>query len=293
MKTIEDTTFDPHCAAQHFGMWAIEPHWFCTAVESVRAGTYAAETVTQRGRILYVVDDVGVARVPISGQIMKGDSKFGGTSSLRVRQAVRKAIGDGDVKSIVLHIDSPGGTVAGTANLANDVKMANQVKPVVAHIDDLGASAAYWVASQARWITATATSEIGSIGTVAVVEDSSEKAELEGIKVHVISTGEFKGIGVDGAPVLPSHLEYLQSRVEDLNGHFLHAVKKGRNMSIEAVRKLADGKVHIAGGALSLGLIDGLGSLEDAMKMAGRLADSEIKTRREAGSLRSRRAGLT
>ena len=172
---------------------------------------------------------------------------------------------DDDVESIIMHIDSPGGSVPGTAELANDVGKVNKEKPVTAHIDDLGASAAYWVASQAGRIVANATAEVGSIGTYAVITDSSGKAAAEGIRVHVISTGEKKGIGVPGTAMDESGLAYIRERVEALNAHFLLAVQGGRQLSDKRMSDLSDGRVVIASEAKKLGLIDGIQSLDDTL----------------------------
>ena len=279
--TINDPTFERACIARHLGPWMVEPHWFGKAVGLIKAGMFQVQETEPSEFKLFTLDRTGVATIPMIGPMMKGDSKYGGTNTLRTRRAVRRATADGDVKSIMLHIDSPGGTVSGTAELANDVRQANQRKPVFAHIEDVGASAAFWVASQARRITATPTSEVGSIGTVAVVEDSSEAAGAEGVKVHVISTGAFKGAFADGAPVTDEHLDYLKELVGDLNKHFLAGVSRGRGLSIAKVRESADGRVFLAAEGQERGLIDAVGTIDDATR----------NIRREAGRIQQASRG--
>lgn len=258
------------CAAQHFAPWMIEEPWFRQAVDAVRSGMLIpkAEGETNaeapKEKPKYTVFN-GIAIIPIAGPIMKKSSKYGGASSIETRAAIRKAVTDENVQSILLHIDSPGGTVAGTADLAGDVKAANRVKPVYAHIDDLGASAAYWVASQARRITANPTGRIGSIGTLLVLEDTSGMYAKNGIKVHVISTGKFKGAGTDGVPITDDQLKMFQEGVDDLNAHFIAGVAEGRGMSVDEVTELADGQVRIAEKAKALGLIDDVVTLDGAM----------------------------
>lgn len=259
------------CAAQHFAPWMVEERWFRAAVEAAKNGSLrprAMEDDTE-GRAsaqAYAVHS-GVAVIPMAGPIMKAKSKYGGCSSIDVRRAIRKAVLDEQVDAILLHIDSPGGTVAGTADLAADVKAADARKPVYAHIDDLGASAAYWVASQARRITANPTGEVGSIGTMLVLADTSGAYAADGIKVHLVSTGKFKGAGADGIPVTDDHLAMFQAEVDDLNEHFIAGVVAGRNgkMTPAQVRAVADGRVHIAAKAKTLGLIDEVAPLEVAM----------------------------
>lgn len=250
------------CAAKHLGLWAVEPAWFAQAFAAVRAGIFPLLDEELEHRPLYEVGPDGVAVVEIVGHLIKGDSKWGGTNSVRTRQAIRKADADESVRGIILYVDSPGGTVAGTDELATAVR--NTAKPVHAYIDDLGASAAYWVASQAQRIAANPTGEIGSIGTLAVAEDTSGTAAMEGVKVHVISTGPYKGAFVDGAPITGEHLEYLGARVEDADSYFQAAVKAGRGFDAAGLKAVSDGRVFGAKDAKRLGLIDGIESQEEA-----------------------------
>lgn len=287
-KTVKDWPIESSCMSAHIGAWLIEPLWFAQAVAMIKARTFeivALEPQARRG--LYVLGGDGIAHIEIDGPMMKGDSKFGGTSTVRVRRALRTAVRDQDVDGILLHIDSPGGTVAGTADLAAEVRAADKIKPVFGQISDTGASAALWVATQARFLAATETSEVGSIGTVAVVEDTSGEAELAGIKVHVIATGDFKGAFYDGAPVTDEHLAYLRERVESLNEHFLKGISTGRKLSVARVRELADGKVAIAATAQAQGLIDAVQSLD---KTSADLAKAIKVEQRESRSTKAARA---
>lgn len=274
------------CAAQHFGAWMVEPRWFQQAVNAVKAGTYKAEAkgdtsekpdaaAVDPNHVFEVVNDErytlywredGVARVPIAGQMTKGDSSFGGASSVRARRAVRMAANDDAVDAILLHIDSPGGTVAGTGDLAADVRKANESKPVYTYFEDLGASAAYWVGSQGRRIYANPTAEIGSIGTMTYVEDTSGAYEKAGIKVHLVSTGKYKGAWLDGLPVSDDYIAAIQTEINDLNEHFLAGVLAGRkNLTRERLMDIADGRVFIAAKAQTFGLIDHVSTLDEAM----------------------------
>ena len=272
----------PKCAAQHFGPWMVETNWFRQAIDAYRAGrmqpVFASEI---DARYSYGVFD-GCAILPIVGQMTKGDSSFGGVSTVRVRQALREAMADPSIRSILLHIDSPGGTVAGTGELATDVAKVNTIKPVYSQIADFGASAAYWVASQARKIYANATAMVGSLGTILVVDDSSGAADAAGVKVHVVTTGPYKATGTEGTRVTDDHLEYLQGLVDDLNSHFKAGVRSGRGLTLAATEALFDGRVHVAAKAQELGLLDGVQSMEDTMAM--------IQRRHKVEDSRTRRA---
>lgn len=275
------------CAAQHFGPWAVKGDWMAQAVAAIKDGTYKAEkaehhqalspsspapytgpsnnhvteTTGNETYTLYWIED-GIARIPMFGQVTKGDSCFGGFSSVRSRRAIRRAMADDRVEAIVLHIDSPGGTVSGTGDLAEDVRAANEVKPVVAFIEDLGASAAYWIASQASRIVATPTATIGSIGTMTYLYDTSGAMAKEGVRPILVSTGKFKGAWIDGLPVTDEYVQTIQTEVDDLNEHFLAGVMSGRAMKREQLEAIADGRCFIADKAKQLGLIDEVSSYD-------------------------------
>lgn len=259
---------NPKCFSRHLGPWAIEPVRFVSMVALAKAGKLQAITVadgSENDGPLYLKDGTGIAIIPVEGAIMKEQSKFGGASSLDIRRGLRAAVADPDIKSILLAIDSPGGTVAGMTELADAVKAADLRKPVYSQINDLGASAAYWAASQARSISANATAQVGSIGVLAIVEDTSKMYEMAGITVHVVSTGEYKGAFADGTEVTEAQLADLQSIVDETNKFFLGAVALGRGMSMDAVKEVADGRMYMASQAQALGLVDHVRSMDETL----------------------------
>lgn len=272
-----NSSWSDNCAWRHLGLWLAEPNWFMSTAQAISDGTWRSDSYAikklpdakveepPKQEKIYQVSQDGIALIGIQGQMMKGNSKYGGANTIATRMAIRAAKEDPEVKAIMLMIDSPGGTVAGTNELAADVRAARVVKPVFAHVDDLGASAAYWVASQANSITASSTSEVGSIGTMGVVYDFSGSFEKKGIKVHVISTGAYKGVGSEGSPITDEQLAYFQKRVDDVNEKFVEGVSIGRGVSVPKVREWADGRVWIAETAREKGLIDGVMMFDDAV----------------------------
>lgn len=279
------------CAANHLGLWLARELWLTQAVELVKAGAYpmVSKVVREEGTNapLYTLDD-GVAVISMNGPMMKGDSKFGGVNTVRVRRAIRDAASSDKVGAIMIVGDSPGGTVAGTAALADDIKRANTIKPVLTHINDLGASAFYWAVAGSRSISASPTSFVGSIGVVAVVEDRSKMLEKRGIEVHVISTGPHKGAFMDGAPVPDHHLEELQNEVSLIHERFGAHVKVGRGMDDKQFEKVSDGRVFIDNQSLELGLVDHVRSQDDTMEEARALASKTLRDRATAESRRRR-----
>lgn len=255
---------------QWFGPWAILPEALQSYLATVQASDIKAAAAASAGVTApaYTVSSDGLATINITGPIAKYGSSFqsliGGASTLEKRQALRQAVRDPEVRAVMLRIDSPGGTVAGTGDLADAIAKADASKPVYAYIEDLGASAAYRLASRARAIYANADAQVGSIGTYTVLTDTSGAYAKEGVKVTVVRSGAFKGAGEEGTAVTDEQIAEAQRRVDALNQQFLNDVSAGRRMPMEKVKTLADGRVHMAAAAKGLGLIDGVASLEEA-----------------------------
>ena len=134
------------------------------------------------------------------------------------------------------------------------------------------------MASQASRIIANETALVGSIGTYGVVQDTSGMAAMEGVRVHVIRAGAFKGAGTPGTEITAEHLTEMQRTVDGLNEYFLAGVAAGRSMLTAArVRELADGRAWLAAEAKTLGLIDAIGSFDQALSEL----QSQAKPRRE------------
>ena len=182
--------------------------------------------------LLSVEDGIGV--VTIEGPILRKPDLFariffGATGSEDIGAALREAAGRDDIKAVFLHIDSPGGTVAGTPELADAVAALDKKKPVYAFSSGLMCSAAYWVASQARAIYATPSAQVGSIGVVQAVVDNSAALDKAGIKVEVFSVGKYKAMGAPGKPLTDDQRELISSNLAEIAGEFHAAVlAKGR-----------------------------------------------------------------
>jgi signal peptide peptidase SppA len=179
-----------------------------------------------------------------------------------ISEQIAEALADDKVEGIHLQISSPGGMIDGLADTADAIYSAREIKPVTATIEDLGASAAYWIASQAITIDANRTTEVGSIGVYTVYLDWTKFEEEMGVKVIVIRSGEHKGMGIDG--VSENQIAAVQEIIDALADNFINAVAAGRNKSSEDIRKLATGRLWIAETALELGLIDGIKEIESA-----------------------------
>ena len=139
---------------------------------------------------------------------------LGGTSTFELRKEIAAAAADNRVAGIVLRIHFPGGEVAGTDDLALAVREASKRKPVIGFIEDMGASAAYYVAGQAGRIVSTESALVGALGVLTVIADRSVEFTRAGVTVHVVGTSELKGLGVAGKPVTEADIEELTRVVQ-------------------------------------------------------------------------------
>jgi signal peptide peptidase SppA len=250
---------------EYFGVWCMAPDQFLAAYAIVRQ-TNVLQHVSQvkaaggvpSGRSYdYAVGENGIATVDLAGTLMKQTSSMsGGTSTVMARGTIRKMMNDKSVDGVMLRVDSPGGTAAGTMDLADDVYQLAQRKPVCVYADGLMASAAMWVGSQGTEISAGADALVGSVGTYAVVYDVSKWAADQGIKAHVIRAGDFKGMGTPGTEVTDQQLGEYQRIVDAINQNFLNGLARGRRMTAEQVKGVNDGRIHPAADAKKLGLVD-------------------------------------
>jgi signal peptide peptidase SppA len=285
------------------GLWCIDDRWFREALHAVLLGlapksatdaldSAAMYDMDSRGEVL----GSGLALVPIVGPITKaGSSKFGEASSRRATQAIKAASRAPDVHTVMGFFDSPGGTFSGTNELAQAFRDASKRygKRTVAHIEDLGDSAAYYVASQADLININPTGRAGSIGVVGSVVDSSEYFELQGLKVHLYSTGPYKGMGFPGTKITPEHDAAWQKGVEEANAFFLDAVTVGREgrMSREDVEAAATGLDYGADEALERGLVDQISFFDDFLEEVEAYGSKVWQPNQKAASHRSGHGG--
>jgi len=262
---------------QYLGLWAVYPERFLELFAAVsRYDLVAHVTAAQRQPLEQVRSqaaaaaagaDPQIAVVPIIGTLTKRGSSLSSSGAMTIlRRQVRALARDSQVDAILLVIDSPGGTSAGTADLANEVRAAAEKKPTWAFVEDLAASAAYWIASQASRVVANdRTALVGSIGTYLGLYDFSAAAAMEGVRPVVIKSGQFKAAGFPGTEITDEQRAYWQKIVDDTQAEFSAAVARGRRMELKRVAELADGRVHPAADAQQLGLIDAIESFESTL----------------------------
>jgi signal peptide peptidase SppA len=206
----------------------------------------------------------GVATVHVSGVLMDAApwwAKIDGevTDMAELRAELARLATDKAVDRVVLAIDSPGGSAAGLSDTVSAISALAAMKPVVAHIAGMAASAAYFLASATDEIVASPDALIGSIGTFAVLTDTSGLQEKIGVRFSTVTSAPGKGLGADGR-VSDAMREQWQRIVDRTAAVFVDQVAAGRGMTKDEAKALATGDVWLADEALAKGLIDRVAS---------------------------------
>ena len=217
-----------------------------------------------------------IAIIPIKGPItMEGQSLGFGSgdsvSSNTIVSFIKEANNNPSVKGIILEINSPGGTVLASKEIADEVK--NSKKPVVAVIREFGASGAYWIASATDYIIADQMSITGSIGVIGSYLEFSGLFEEYGITYQELKAGEYKDAGSPFKPLTPNERAFLQKNINVIHEEFIQTVATNRNMSLENTRDIADGRFYLGTEAKELGLIDAYGNMDEGIKKVEELAN--------------------
>lgn len=277
--------------------WAIEPGVF-DAMQGVLERHAAG--IRQVQEPLAIVDDLAAtdlepameilghtAVIPVRGVIARYASQVNGICQDQGRSAdslqadLAAAGADPRVRQVVLRIDSPGGTVAGTAETADAIRRLSAAgKPVTAYVDGMAASAAYWLASQADEIIASApTAEIGSIGVITAYLDASAARDKQGVKVHVVRSVDLKAPGTANESLSPEQLASIKRLIGDLHGAFTDAVAAGRGLTEEALARVTTGELFVAEKAQALDLIDGVEAWPDLLARLDGMAAIEDRAK--------------
>jgi len=180
------------------------------------------------------------------------------TSSEEVVNYLRQASEDGDIKAVLLEIDSGGGMPVAAEEIAEGIKTLG--KPSIAWIRGAGASAAYWVASAADTVIASANSDVGSIGVTFSYLDNAQKNVKEGLTYNMLSAGKYKDLGDPDKPLTADERSLIQRDLDIVRDNFISAVATNRNLPESKVRALADGSTMLGAAAKSNGLVDLVGT---------------------------------
>lgn len=201
----------------------------------------------------------------------------GGTSVERFTGELRTFLADPRVGAILLDVDSPGGSVSGVEELAGEIYDARKTKPIVASVNSMAASAAYWIASAASEISVTPSGEVGSIGVIAAHEDMTGRMAKLGIATTLITAGKYKAEANPYEPLTDEAREYIQGQVDDYYGMFIRAVARGRKVTQAAVKGgYGEGRMVLAKDALRLGMVDRIETMDETLRRLSLPPDSAV-----------------
>lgn len=260
---------------RQYDVWAITMPGLDQLVAQAQRGT--VDLSAARPPLRATRGDIGV--LTIDGPIIpKGGAQmmaWGYAPLDAITQGFRALMADPQIGSIVLNIDSPGGVVSGTPEFASEVLAARGTKPIIAVVNTLCASAAYWIACGADQIIITPSGEAGSIGVFAAHLDISKALETAGVVVTLIQAGRLKTTGNPFTPLDDEARGLIQAGVDEAYAAFVSHVAAGRGVSVATVKAdFGEGWIFGAEAAVKAGLVDRVSSLDDVLaKLTGRKAE--------------------
>lgn len=270
-RHVRSQLFDQHWAIHEPALAAMdailrdqaEGHDLGADVMARRFGMYGPAESQMR-----IIGNVAV--IPITGVLQPGTNSvvryYGGTSTSQVESDFKAAMRDTRIRSVVLLVDSPGGSAMGNEEVARTIFAARGTKPITAYVRGLCASAAYYLASAADRIVASPSSMIGSIGTIYMHADYSEYLKDFGIEVTNVTHGKHKADGSPYVKFSDQSRQTMQERVNEYGEQFVAAVARHRGVSsADVMERFGQGKVFIADAAKSRGMIDAIGTIDDVL----------------------------
>jgi protease IV len=214
-------------------------------------------------KVLSMLSDDGIGVLLIDGAI--DDSRQPLSELKRFKEAPW-------IKAVVVRIDSPGGAVAPTQEIFEEIRKVKAKKPVFASMGGMATSGGYYIASACDKIVANPGTLTGSIGVIMQLANVEELMKKIGVKGVNVKSGANKDIGSPFRELSPEGRAILQAVVDNVHSQFVSAVARGRDMDEAVVRKLSDGRIYSGAQAKELGLVDQLGTLEDAIELAAKQA---------------------
>jgi protease-4 len=214
-----------------------------------------------------------VAIVYAEGEIVEGEGDQTEIGGAKYAREIRRLREDNNVKAIVLRVNSPGGSVTASETIQREVRLARKAKPVIVSMGSYAASGGYWISAYSDRIFADPTTITGSIGVFGILPNIQKIANDHGLTFDSVKTGKYAdGLLTIARPRTDEELAIFQKNVDWTYNQFLAKVSAGRNLPLEKVADIAQGRVWSGTEGLKLGLVDEMGSLTDALRYAGNAA---------------------
>lgn len=219
-----------------------------------------------------------IALVRVEGTIM---------DSFETIEALKEYFEDPSVKAVVLRVDSPGGAVAPSQEIFEEVQKGVKIKPVIVSMGSLAASGGYYISAPATKIVANPGTITGSIGVIMELPNFKGLMDKIGVKTEVVKSGKHKDIASVFRDLGEEERKLLQDVLDNVHEQFIKAVSEGRNIPVEKVREFADGRIFTGEQAKALGLVDQLGNIEDALDLAREVSGAKdapvVKKKKKPG----------
>jgi protease-4 len=237
--------------------------------------TSKEETSTLHSTVLYNGGEDQIAVVDISGvivdEVSSGDpfALDQGVAAVRELSSIFEELARIEtVKAVVLRINSPGGAVVASDELYQSIKELSEEKVVIAQLNDTAASGGYYAAVAADKIIANRATITGSIGVIAQFPEFTALLDKVGVDVRTFKSGDFKDIGAFDREMTEEEQVIIQSIIDDAYVQFIDAIESGRELDREEILSLADGRIYSGIQAKEAGLVDEVGTYDDALKLA-------------------------
>ena len=214
-----------------------------------------------------------VAVLHMDGEIVEGKEDYENIAADRFVKEIEQLRKDKSVKAVVLRVNSPGGSVSASEKIRAALDLLQEEKPLVASFGNYAASGGYWISNGCQKIYADATTITGSIGVFSMIPEFSAVTRKVGVGVETVGSNKHSDMFGLVRPFDAKELAYMQASVEDIYERFVNLVAQGRNMAPSQVDAIAQGRVWTGADALEIGLVDEIGTLEDAVRYAAALAD--------------------
>ena len=209
-----------------------------------------------------------VAIIYANGQIVDGTQNRE-VAGARFAQVISEVRADSTVKAVVFRVNSPGGSVFASEQIKAEIDLTAKVKPVIASYGDYAASGGYWISNNCDKIFSNATTLTGSIGVFSMIPDiSGTVKDIAHLNIVKIGSNKHSGMLSLTSPLDQEETEYMQASVERIYDRFVNIVSQGRNLEPAFVDSIAQGRVWTGADALQIGLVDEIGTLEDALNYA-------------------------
>lgn len=214
-----------------------------------------------------------IAVVYAQGEVVNGSGTSRQIGGDRLAKKLRQLRLDDKVKAVVLRVNSPGGSASASEVISREVKLMSEEKPVIVSMGNIAASGGYWISMNADRIVAEVNTITGSIGVFGVLFNIQEIANQNGITWDVVKIGKFADLNTTSRPKTEDELVLIQKMVDSIYERFIKNVATARNLAPEKVEEIAQGRVWSGANAQKLGLVDEIGGIETAIKVAAEKAE--------------------